>query len=166
MKNLLKRLTLAKALFPITAALAVGLSLLSCDKTPTNGPLDGMWRLDYRASRLNADGAQFSPVEVNADNPTYWNIQLQLLTIVTPNSLHNGMTSESVARFSYDGSELSVGPIYIHYRDRDSLLTDPSTTALALVGITGNEATFSVLQLNSKRMILRSSTDSLVFKKI
>ena len=140
--------------------------LISCGKTPANGPLDGMWRMEYRGTKSNAETSHFMPVTISSDFPIYWNVQLQLLTIVTPRSLHNGVTSESVARFNYSGNELSVGPIYIHYRDRDSMLTDPTTSALAPVGITGNAATFQILQLSSKRMVLRSSTDSLVFKKI
>ena len=60
---------------------------------------------------------------------------------------------------------LDVEPLYIHFRDRDSLLTDPQTTCLKDVGIYGNSGHFRVSRLSENHMVLCSDRDSLVFRK-
>lgn len=140
--------------------------LSGCSKLTDNGPLDGKWQLCeiHSKSDLNAPHYDFSHVDYK-NQSVYWNFQLNLLSITSKEML-NTFTTETTARFSYDKTTLHVGPTYIHYRDRDSLLTNPSTTELVPLGIHGNESNFNIKQLNHTTMILCSEYDSLVFYKL
>ena len=157
-----------KALQGILAALTVaGLGFLTggCEKMSDNGPIDGLWMMEKHYTRAaSAEGLPYSEVVDVEGKGIVWAFQLNLLSMRS-NGVHNGLTDESVARFSLEGNVLQVGPTYIHFRDRDSLLTDPHTTCLEEVGIRGNAARFRVHTLNSKRMVLCSERDSLVLRK-
>ena len=71
-----------------------------------------------------------------------------------------------MARFVHDGDRLSVTQTYVHFRDRDELITDPSTTLLEVVGIRGSASDYRIALLNSSRLTLCSQLDSLVFVKL
>jgi len=137
--------------------------LLSCGKTPENGALDGMWQL-METSEVQADGTYAAPVSRKADG-IYWNFQLQLLMIHSQNDLLNGHTFDTAARFRFTGSKLEITQTYIHFDNRDSLLTDPATQALEPLGIRGNAAAYDIEQLDGKRMVLVSKDFRLVFRK-
>ena len=131
-----------------------------------NGPIDGMWHLEkiYTHPNGNATGP-FSVEKDCSEDRIYWSFQLDLLSIRSKEA-HNGKTNESVARFKLSSSALDITSIYVHYRDRDSLLTDPNNVDLSAVGIHGNTASYNILQLDGKRLRLCSATDSLIFRKM
>lgn len=142
------------------------LALSSCSKLTDNGALDGKWRLCEMYTKPQTEKSQYIATNLTDRKSAiiFWNIQLQLISISSNEKL-NGYTNNTVARFSYNGTSLHVGPIYIHYRDRDSLLTDPAITTLVPLGIRSNATNFSIKRLNSTTMILCSQHDSLIFHK-
>lgn len=139
--------------------------LAGCDKLPCNGNLDGIWQLCEVGSKTSLADASYAQITDKRDKSIFWSFQLQLLSM-TSASFHNGHTSESVARFVYDDERLELTKIYIHFRDRDSLVTDPNATSFAEVGIRGCTAQFRIAQLNDSRLTLCSEMDSLVFHKV
>ena len=140
-------------------------TLASCDKTPMNGDLDGMWRLTEMHSNPTADAPTYSLQAVLEAQRIFWNFQLRLLSIQNHDGLANSETNETVARFEHSGNRLHVTHTYIHHRAEDILITDPATTQLEHVGIRGCSSSFEVKCLTSKRMVLCSERDSLVFRK-
>lgn len=140
-------------------------TLASCDKTPMNGDLDGMWRLTEMHSKPTADAPTYSLQAVLEAQRIFWNFQLRLLSIQNHDGLANSETNETVARFEHSGNRLHVTHTYIHRRAEDILITDPATTQLEGVGIRGCSSSFEVKCLTSKRMVLCSERDSLVFRK-
>ena len=140
-------------------------TLASCDKTPMNGDLDGMWRLTEMHSKPTADAPTYSLQAVLEAQRIFWNFQLRLLSIQNHDGLANSETNETVARFEHSGNRLHVTHTYIHHRAEDILITDPATTQLEHVGIRGCSSSFEVKCLTSKRMMLCSERDSLVFRK-
>ena len=140
-------------------------TLASCDKTPMNGDLDGMWRLTEMHSKPTADAPTYSLQADLRAQRIFWNFQLRLLSIQNHDGLANSETNETVARFEHSGNRLHVTHTYIHRRAEDILITDPATTQLEGVGIRGCSSSFEVKCLTSKRMVLCSERDSLVFRK-
>ena len=140
-------------------------TLASCDKTPMNGDLDGMWLLTEMHSKPTADAPTYSLQAVLGAQRIFWNFQLRLLSIQNHDGLANSETNETVARFEHSGNRLHVTHTYIHHRAEDILITDPATTQLEGVGIRGCSSSFEVKCLTSKRMVLCSERDSLVFRK-
>ena len=140
-------------------------TLASCDKTPMNGDLDGMWRLTEMHSKTTADAPTYSLQADLGAQRIFWNFQLRLLSIQNHDGLANSETNETVARFEHSGNRLHVTHTYIHHRAEDILITDPATTQLEHVGIRGCSSSFEVKCLTSKRMVLCSERDSLVFRK-
>lgn len=65
----------------------------------------------------------------------------------------NGHTTETIARFNYDKDRLQITKTYIHFRDRDSLLTDANTSILQSIGIRGNASNYDIKRLTSSSMI-------------
>lgn len=152
-----------KYLSPILFILIV----TSCSKLTNNGPVDGKWQLCEVYSKPEASASHYLATETTnrIPNAIFWNLQLKLLSITSGKPLTPNC-NEVVARFALNGSTLHVGPTYMHFRDRDSLITDPNTNTLTPVGINGCEATFQVRRLNGSSMILCSAVDSLVFRKL
>lgn len=143
---------------------SLSMLMFACGKTPQNGALDGKWRLYEIHSKTQPTESTYAVAkDVRADN-IYWSFQLNLLSITSAETL-NGHTNETVARFAYEGDHLAVTQTYVHFRDRDSLLTDPNTAALETVGIRGNASNFRIAQLSGSRLTLCSERDSLVFRK-
>ena len=139
-------------------------TLASCDKTPMNGDLDSMWRLTEMHSKPTADAPTYSLQADLRAQRIFWNFQLRLLSIQNHDGLANSETNETVARFEHSGNRLHVTHTYIHRRAEDILITDPATTQLEGVGIRGCSSSFEVKCLTSKRMVLCSERDSLVFR--
>ena len=152
-------------IFSCLALLRGAATLASCDKTPMNGDLDGMWRLTEMHSKPTADAPTYSLQAVLEAQRIFWNFQLRLLSIQNHDGLANSETNETVARFEHSGNRLHVTHTYIHHRAEDILITDPATTQLEGVGIRGCSSSFEVKCLTSKRMVLCSERDSLVFRK-
>lgn len=147
-------------------ALFISSLATSCSKMSDNGPIDGMWHLEKIYTR--PDGNASGPYSVEKDcgeDRIYWSFQLDLLSIRSKEG-HNGKTNESVARFKLTSSTLDITSLYVHYRDRDSLLTDPATVDLSSVGIHGVNPSYTIVQLDGKHMRLCSATDSLIFRKL
>lgn len=138
---------------------------VACDKTPVNGGLDGKWHLLEMYSKADAGEEGYSiPSDKRAEN-IYWSFQLKLLHISSTGP-HNGKTGDTFARFTYSGDRLSIDQTYIHFRDRDSLVTAAGTTVFEGVGIRGNATEYRISKLTGSDMILCSQRDSLVFFKI
>lgn len=155
-----------KRFISLTLLAALTLCLApSCSKMTDNGLIDGMWNLREIHSKPTATAAHYSEATDCRGKNIYWRFQLDLLSITSSDAL-NGHTGETTARFNFTGSRLDVTSTYIHYRDRDSLLVDPTTTELEALGIRGNATSYDVVKLNSHNMILCSATDSLVFHKL
>ena len=153
----------------LPAALAL-LSLCACDKTPENGDLDGLWRLEERHTR--PDGA--SAYSLSADLPEttiYWAFQLKLLDIRVNGTPPVGTPSEVFARFSHTDNTLAVTETYLHERATDTPITadmqiEGQPIDLSPLGLHAPTDLFRIVRLDSRRMTLCSQTDSLVFKKI
>lgn len=144
-------------------AAPVLLGLAACSNTPTDDSLNGKWRLRHLYSKALSTDTEYGIDRGDmTDNHTFYTFQLALMSITSPD-FHNGHSTETIARFAHEGDRLNIGPVYIHFRDRDSLLTDPNTRALESVGIRGNAARFRIIQNTSTRLILCSEMDSLVF---
>lgn len=139
------------------------LTYASCDKTPENGELDGQWQLMSMGVHSNAD-TPLAYTDTKAQR-IYWRFQLRLLTIYTAGYVLNGHTHSTTCRFEKSGNTLAITQTYIHYTNRDSLITDPTSASLAPVGIHGNAETFSIEKLDGKQMILHSDHHRLVFRK-
>lgn len=146
------------SIFIILFVLASTLFIASCSKMSGNGDLDGKWLLTERVYK--------TPYEINCvPSAVYWSFQLDLLSITSPDTI-NTKTTETLCRFVKGADKLNITQTYIHYRDRDSLLTASDTKALISVGIRSNVAQFRIARLNSSSLILVSQDDSLVFKKL
>lgn len=142
------------------------LTASSCEKMSDNGKLDGMWHLQQICSRTqNAVSAGYTEHQDVSDAGIYWAFQLQLLQI-SSNAFLNGETGETMARFNCTDTRLDITSTYIHYRDRDELITDAQTQCLAPLGIRGNACSFRIERLTDHHMVLCSDRDSLVFQKI
>lgn len=133
-------------------------TLMGCEKLPENGKLDGQWQL-MEIQR------QEQPTKYTKDDAIYWRFQLDMLMIHSRKELLNGATYDTSARFKYNGNQLDITKTYIHFINRDSLLTDPNTTALVPLGIDGNAESFTIEELNRKNMVLTTEKKRLVFRK-
>ena len=91
-------------------------TLASCDKTPMNGDLDGMWRLTEMHSKPTADAPTYSLQADLGAQRIFWNFQLRLLSIQNHDGLANSETNETVARFEHSGNRLHVTHTYIRHR--------------------------------------------------
>ena len=155
-----------KKLLHLLLLLTVMLTAASCEKMSDNGKLDGMWHLQQICSRpQNAASAGYTEHQDVREAGIYWCFQLQLLQIKSKAFL-NGETSETMCRFGCTDSRLDITSTYIHYRDRDELITDVQTERLAPLGIRGNAGSFRIERLTDHHMVLCSDRDSLVFQKI
>ena len=151
----------------------------SCDKMPENGELDGMWQMleEQHLSSTPDGGIVVDSVTNKKSEGVFWGFQLKLMSIRTPFNMyyHNGFSQLSLCRFVHEGKTLDITQMYIHLdsRDfgttqtvtRDSLVTDPATTAFSTVGIKGNKTRFIIERLDRHAMILRSDYNRLVFRK-
>ena len=138
---------------------------LSCDKLPSNGDLDGQWQLMELNRKSSPTDEAYNEKSNVKDQKIYWRFQLDLLMIHTSKAKLNGRTNDTSARFRHQGGELQLTQTYIHEFDKDELITDPNTTILESIGITGNTETFKVEQLNNERMVLVNNKKQLIFRK-
>jgi|GEM_PF-363985 len=149
-------------------------TISSCDKTPQNGELDGSWQLvkmtaiDTMQQSKHLQKTRNLEIVDNGSPMTnygiYWNFQLDLLMIYTPWINHNGHTPYTIARFHAQNEKLTILDTYIHYDNRDSLLT-PQTNCLSNVGIPTNREEFQMNIKDGNKMSLRSKHYQLEFRK-
>lgn len=137
----------------------------SCSKVSHNGNLDGRWRMKECYSKASTEDAHYTIYTNKMENLIYWNFQLKLLQI-TSGLQYNGKSYETMCRFVHEGDRLSITSAYVHFRDRDSLITDPNTTSLVVLGIRGNATNYHIKRLTSTEMILCSDMDSLIFYQL
>lgn len=156
---------LLKMLRPLLVALLLACGLAaSCDKLPKNGKLDGRWQMLDLYSRSTPSAPTHDLHAPKKADGIYWDVQLDLINIHSQGGHLNGHTDDAVARFAYNDNRLAITATYIHYRDRDSLLT-AETTALVSFGIRSNTADFRIARLSGSQLILVNASDSLVFRK-
>ena len=151
-----------RLLFLLTMAL---LAPAACDKLPENGPLDGQWQLMEIATRQTPGDDAYSQREAQKDKRVYWCFQLRLLCLRSATGNLNGRSYESMGRFRFTGDSLAVTELYVHFRSRDSLVTDPCTTMFEPFGIAGCADTFRIERLDGRQMVLRSNSRRLTFRK-
>lgn len=142
------------------AASSLVLGAAGCDKLPANGELDGMWQLTQMTPAATGETADKKAEHI------YWSFQLDMMMIHTPDVLHNGKTYNTSALFSRQGDSLHVNSVFVHYVNRDSIISDPASTTLDAVGIHGNAAHFRIDQLSSDHMQLTSDYCRLSFRKL
>lgn len=155
-------------LLPLFTFMLVALPcFFSCSKLSDNGAIDGRWQLLEIYSKLSPVDAHYlaTPFTQKRSSQIYWNFQQRLLWITSVENL-NHFTDATTARFTLNGSTLTLTQTYIHYRDRDSLLTNPSTTELDSLGIRSNQCQFVMKKLTPTHLILCSELDSLVFYQL
>ncbi len=152
--------------FLLRSSLSIGLmlmlfltfSVVSCDKLPRNGRLDGHWQL------MEYDGKS-----VKAER-TYWSFQLDLLQFKS--YTHSPITEVQysggvVARFSHRGDSLILTKGYLMNRDhqQDILIDAAHPADLSGFGITSLPMGYRVALLTDEEMILTSGQHRLVFRK-
>lgn len=133
-------------------------SLVSCDKLPRNGKLDGHWQLmEYDGKFVKAER-------------TYWSFQLDLLQLKS--YTHSPITEVQysggvVARFSHQGDSLILTKGYLMNRDRqqDILIDSTHQADLTAYGITEFPMRYRVLLLTDEEMTLIADHHRLVFRK-
>lgn len=133
-------------------------TVFSCQKY-TNEDTDGQWQLI--SLTLNDD---FKEIDKKAER-IMWAFQLDLLQIRAFTPQTEGTPDYIVARYRNQGDSLHITSTYYHFRDRDSLYTDPAQTILEPLGIHGNATSYKVERLTDNEMVLRSSYWLLRFRK-
>lgn len=152
-----------RLIFPFLILLSA--LLAACGKNPENGALDGQWQLMEMSLKAHPGDSEYATTEYKKDQRIYWRIQLEMLMIYSANGMANGHTNLTAGRLAHSGKQLKVTDTYIHFHDRDSLITDPNTDALVALGIHGNAEDFNIEQADGKRMVLTNENKRLVFRK-
>lgn len=142
----------------IFISLVVTIALFSCQKY-TNEDTDGQWQL---MSMTQND--ESTVIDKKAER-IMWAFQLDLLQIRAFSPLTEGTPDYVVARYTHSGDSLHITSTYYHYRDRDSLYTDPTQTILEPLGIHGNATSYKVERLTDDELVLRSPYCLLRFRK-
>ena len=133
-------------------------SVVSCDKLPRNGKLDGHWQLmEYDGKSVKAEC-------------TYWSFQLDLLQLKS--YTHSPITEVQysggvVARFSHRGDSLILTKGYLMNRvsQQDILIDSTHKADLKAYGITEFPMRYRVLLLTDEEMTLTTDHHRLVFRK-
>lgn len=133
-------------------------SLVSCDKLPRNGKLDGHWQLmELNGTSVRHEG-------------TYWSFQLDLLQLKS--LTHSPITEVQysggvVARFSHQGDSLILTKGYLMNRDyqQDILIDSTHKADLTAYGITEFPMRYRVLLLTDEELTLTTDHHRLVFRK-
>lgn len=132
-------------------------AFVACDKMPENGDLDGQWQMTS-IKHLNHD----APSTLNGK--VYWNFQLKLLSIYTPDDLHDQGSNYTFCRFQVKGDSLHITDSYVHSMNIDIKL-DETATYLDVVGLHNNRESYAIQTLTDSRMVLRSDYHELEFRK-
>ncbi len=140
-----------KFLMIIVACLAV----TSCELDFSgNGDLDGFWQMTA------ADTVATGGTRDMGDRRIYWSVQKKLLEVRQIPENYYGI----IFHFDHSGGRLVLREPYRNLRDSgDVKISDPAV--LAPYGIHAIQDTFSVLELNSEKMILESKVLRLHFRR-
>lgn len=136
-------------------------SMTSCNKMPCNGLLDGQWQLMEVQRKESNDDSVYSQVQSKKMDRIYWAFQLDLLNIRS----NTKVVPDAFARFEHQGRTLDITSIYLSERVRDVLVTDEDTELFESAGISGNHERYEVEALGHERMILKTETKRLIFRK-
>lgn len=148
----------------IVSVLLLLAGLVGCQKY-SNEDIEAQWKL-VSMEDLATGAEQMMQGKTVAEWGSNWNFQLDLLQMrQTQRSVPAGLCPEAIARYRKTSDSLFVEPVYWHFRNRDSLLTDDATTALEHFGVRGNAGAFAVEKFSDDEMVLTSATDRLRFKK-
>lgn len=139
-------------LFFVAAVAAV----CSCElETSGNGKLDGMWKL-VSVDTLSASGRR----DMSGER-IFWSFQNKLLQLDDK----SGDRESVLFRFENNGGSLRLYDPYIYDRDNgDAPVTDAG--ALAPFGISALEENYTVESLSGSKMVLRSESLRLGFRKM
>ena len=155
--HLLSALTRLSSCLMATIAL---LCLGGCDKTPINGPLDGMWQLmtieTPGSTRMTEQQLVFVSFQLHL---TQWD-QKDTRNVFFAHFSHEG---DSIRFYDFAKAalhDLSEG-------DDDHILTPTQmhNGAMDLWGIHSVDARYNVLKLNHKDLILQDADTTLTFRK-
>lgn len=142
-------------IIPVILISAIAAIMTACSfESSDNGDLDGMWRLtavDTLATggSMNMDGSRL-----------YWSVQFKLMQLDDK----GGTKTSLLLRFERSGNSLRLYDPYIYNRlEGDEPLTDVSL--LAPYGINALEENCEIEALSSSKMILKTPTLRLKFKK-
>ena len=132
-------------------------AFVACDKMPENGDLDGQWQMTS-IKHLNHDATSA------LNGKVYWNFQLKLLSIYTPDDKHDQGSNYTFCRFQVKGDSLHITDSYVHSMNIDIKL-DETATYLDVVGLHNNRESYAIQTLTDSRMVLRSDYHELEFRK-
>ena len=138
-----------KSIYNILALIALISTAASCDKVDDNGNLGGLWQLtEWRA-------LPSGEVRANKAQAIFYAVQLNLMKF----SIHNDIDTYHLARFIHRNDSLILGKIYARPDEHEV-----SAAELAKYGVPPSGA-FAIDNLTSSRMILRSDSAILTFRK-
>lgn len=146
-----------KSFLAVISIAIMGLMAGSCDKTPINGDLDGMWQL----MRVEDNG---TTIDVAATQH-YMCVQLHLIQLTQYGDVHTGI----FCHFNHEGNTLRLYDFYdrTHYVDNqiaEEKMTDADK--LSPWGIYLLDTTFQVNKLTSDALILQDPAGRvLTFRK-
>lgn len=121
----------------IICVLLLILLFTSCQKADINGDLDGFWKL------LTIEELADNNVIDKKEEDRFWSVQLKLLTT----------TGNGKGRFQHIGDSLFVQMIHVPSTPKEVGMYNPK------------DERFEVVQLDRKRMILRSKDVLLNFRR-
>jgi hypothetical protein len=130
-------------------------AFLSCDiESSGNGKLDGNWRIASIDTLATGRMADYS------NKLIYWAFQNNLLSLYDT----NGEESHILMRFNHTGDTLKLYEPYLYDREKGDIKLEDKTV-LKDYGITSLEENFFVEALSGSKMVLRSGTLRIKFKK-
>ena len=131
-------------------------SLSACEiETHDNGKLDGFWHLEKVDTIATGGVCDMSQQKV------FWSVQAMIIEVSDRSNLNN---DKFIFSFSHRDGKLSL--FNAHKSDRtegDPIIEDP--TILQPFGISNVNDNFEVMQLTGSKMMLKSETLRLVFRK-
>lgn len=148
-----------------TMVAALLLSLMSCEiETSENGKLDGFWHLE-RIDSLNNN-----KIEDYSNKLIFWGIQMHL---IETKDIDNNNINHLYLRFKQTTDSLYINKIYENHWHEDNY--DDETAGDVPVSLPNNDTrhyginaipeTFLKEELNGRRMVLRSKTLRMTFRR-
>lgn len=140
-------------------------TLASCEiETSDNGKLDGFWHLERVDTLATGNSADYS------DRHIFWGVQLRLISATDTSTERFG---KFYMRFSQTNDSLNITKMYENHWHEDSSMDDiggdiPVPTVNDSVrhfGINAIPEGFAKEKLGGKRMVLRSKTLRLTFRR-
>lgn len=122
----------------------------SCGKLPINSRLDGMWQL----INIATDGNESTETK---EERLYYAVQLELIGLQKEGDM------KYLGRFTQTNDSLIVYDFRLHISGDNS--TQASSGDLKEWGIEGTTERFGIEELTTDKMILRSHSSKLTFRK-